>query len=261
MNTSEEYLQRNWLDDYIEFLPRYKEIVEEKKRLAEKLDLPSVEKFKAPLAALNKTPQGTLDFSGKSLHFLAPPGQGNDPEKLQAALESLIPWRKGPFQYQDTLIDTEWKSNRKWDRIAPYIPDLKYKRICDIGCNNGYYMYRLLSLGDPELIWGLDPMIRYYFYFKLNRLYFDSPKIQYDILGVDHLDLMPNFFDLVLFMGVIYHRRNPIECLQKLAISIKPGGTLIMESSGIPGEDPLCLIPEERYLKAPGYWFLPTASA
>lgn len=257
MTTSEEYLSRPWLEEYRSELVHFEKIQKLKEELSEKLDRKSVEKFKAPIAALDPFSDGSCGFSGPEVHFQ---GKGQE-KKLKEALECLIPWRKGPFQYGDQFIDTEWKSNRKWDRIADQFPELKYKKICDVGCNNGYYMYRMLQQGDPQLIWGLDPMIRYYFYFCLNRKFFDPPNIQYDILGVEHLDLMENFFDISLFMGVIYHRRNPVDTLQKVAKSLKSGGLLIMESSGIPGEGPYCLFPEERYLKAPGYWFLPTQEA
>lgn len=261
MKTSQEYLQNNWMDRYAGELTRIQDIIAVKEEMAEKLDRPSVDKFRNPINALVEEPGNEVDFSGKSCRFGTPGGGRNQPEVLKQALEALIPWRKGPFSYYDFEIDTEWKSYLKWDRIVPYLPPVKGLKIADVGCNNGYYMYRLLSLGQPELLWGLDPMIRYYFYFKMNHLFYRNPAVRYDILGVEHMNLMPGFFDLVLLMGVIYHRRNPVETLQNVALSMKPGATLIMESSGIPGEDPLCLFPEERYLKAPGYWFLPTASA
>lgn len=261
MKTSQEYLKDNWLERYAGELSRIEDIRAAKRELAEKLDRPSVDSFKDPINALQNESHCEVDFSSEYCCF-GKTGTGiNDSETVKVALEALIPWRKGPFRYYDHVIDTEWRSFMKWDRIAPVLPPVDRLKICDIGCNNGYYMYRLLSLGQPELLWGLDPMIRYYFYFKMNQHFYRNPALHFDILGVEHMDLMPDFFDLVLFMGVIYHRRNPVETLQKVAVSMKSGATLIMESSGIPGEDPLCLFPEERYLKAPGYWFLPTASA
>jgi len=261
MKISEEYLSDRWMDRYTVQLPRREEIFTLKTQLAESLDRKSVEKFRSALNLLQPDPECGVDFSGDICRFGTTGESINDPDVLTQVLEAMIPWRKGPFQYFDQLIDTEWQSYLKWNRIAPHLPDVNGLKVCDVGCNNGYYMYRMMSLGTPEILWGLDPMIRYYFYFQLNQLFYPSEVIKYDILGVEHMDLMPGFFDLVLFMGVIYHRRDPVATLQKVAASMKSGGTLIMESSGIPGKDPVCLFPEERYLKAPGYWFLPTQSA
>lgn len=261
MKPSDIYYRNHWVRDFRTDLPRFHEIESLRKSLSVKLDLPSVHKFIEPINSIKEDLGHPVDFSGDTVRFGVSAESINSSETLYNALSALIPWRKGPFEYFGEYIDTEWKSNKKWDRIVDRIPNIEGKRICDIGCNNGYYMYRLLSKGEPELLWGLDPMIRYYFYFQFHQKFYRHPSIQYDIFGVEHMDLFPDFFDIVLFMGVIYHRRNPVETLQKIACSIKSGGTLILESSGIPGDQPYCLFPEERYLKAPGYWFLPTASA
>ena len=73
--------------------------------------------------------------------------QGN-PETLRQHLMALHPWRKGPLELGGVMIDTEWRSDRKWERIRPYL-DLNGKRILDIGWigllfynNNGYQFRR-----------------------------------------------------------------------------------------------------------------------
>ena len=47
-------------------------------------------------------------------------GRCDDPHGLRKALSGLMPWRKGPFQIADVYIDCEWRSNLKWDRVAPH---------------------------------------------------------------------------------------------------------------------------------------------
>ena len=261
MKPSKRYLKHHWSGEYEEFLPRLPDLRKTLLDVSRQLDLPSVERYIRPIEAVKPLRDCFVDFSGPTVRFGR--GELEDEQRriLSSALESLVPWRKGPFQYFDEFIDTEWLSYRKWDRVFPFLIDPKDKIIGDVGCNNGYYMYRLLGQGNPKLLLGLDPVVRYYFYFELNRKFHNDSRVQFDLLGVEHLDLFPDFFDMVLFMGVIYHRRNPLETLQKIAVSMKSGGTLILESAGIPGDSPLCLLPRERYLKAPGYWFIPTASA
>ena len=40
-------------------------------------------------------------------------------------------------------IDSEWQSNQKWERVKSFLPNIKGMRIGDIGCSNGYYLYKL----------------------------------------------------------------------------------------------------------------------
>jgi tRNA (mo5U34)-methyltransferase len=225
------------------------------------LDKPSTRVYQNPIELIQGRQGDFMDFDGDTVRF----GEEGlldsfQSEQLLTALKSLIPWRKGPFNYYGLDIDSEWQSHLKWNRVAPWLPDLKNKKICDIGCNNEYYMYRMLSQ-DPWFILGIDPMVRYYFHHILNRKFYRDPKLHFDLLGVDDMNLFPGFFDVVFFMGIIYHRRNPVQTLNLINASMRSGGTLILESSGIPGDDPYCLFPDGRYMKAPGYWFLPTASA
>ncbi len=222
---------------------------------------PSVEVFKAPLEPLKERKGDPVNFSSDVVRFGEKDLLSDEQqEKLVTALRALIPWRKGPFSYYNQEIEAEWRSDLKWNRVLPWLPELKNKKICDVGCNNLYYMYRMLP-AEPWFILGIDPMVRYYFHHQLCRKFYRDPRLNFDLLGVEDLRFFPAFFDLVLFMGVIYHRRNPIETLQVLHHALRSKGTLILESSGIKGEDPYCLFPEERYMKAPGYWFLPTAQA
>lgn len=69
---------------------------------------------------------------------------------------ALIPWRKGPFKINDLEILSEWDSAIKYNLLESHL-DLKDKIIGDIGCNNGYYMFRMLAQ-NPKQILGFDPM-------------------------------------------------------------------------------------------------------
>jgi len=75
---------------------------------------------------------------------------------MQSLMQGLMPWRKGPFSVFGVEIDTEWRSNMKWDRLAPALPELKGKKVLDIGCGSGYYMCRLAAAG-PAMVLGADP--------------------------------------------------------------------------------------------------------
>ncbi len=176
---------------------------------------------------------------------------------LQDALKAFIPWRKGPFNIFGMSIDAEWRSDWKWQRILPELQDLKGKRVADVGCNNGYYLFRLASL-EPELAIGLDPTVRYWYTFQFLQKFAQRPNLQFELLGVEHIHHFPKFFDTVLCLGILYHHPDPIGILRKMLTSLKPGGQLIVESAGIPGNTSMALFPEKRYAKVPGTWFVPT---
>ena len=188
---------------------------------------------------------------------------------LRSLIETLHPWRKGPFLLNDIDIDSEWQSWMKWNRIAPHLPDLKYKKVADIGCNNGYYLFRLLALGASSAV-GFDPNDRFLLQYSLLQILAQNPNIFFEPLGIEDLDLFPGTFDLILCLGVLYHRQNPIASLKQLKDSLRPQGTLFMESITIP--EPVtgvlntdrgnqlgnCLYVKDRYAKMRNVYFLPT---
>ncbi len=58
-----------------------------------------------------------------------------------------MPWRKGPFSLYGVNIDTEWRSDWKWDRVLPHLSPLKGRLVLDVGCGGGYHMWRMLGEG------------------------------------------------------------------------------------------------------------------
>ena len=61
-----------------------------------------------------------------------------------------MPWRKGPFSLYGVNIDTEWRSDWKWDRVLPHLSDLTGRTILDVGCGSGYHMWRMIGAGNLE---------------------------------------------------------------------------------------------------------------
>lgn len=68
-----------------------------------------------------------------------------------------MPWRKGPFSLYGLDIDTEWRSDWKWQRVLPHISPLAGRSILDVGCGSGYYLWRMIGEG-AHLAVGIDPM-------------------------------------------------------------------------------------------------------
>jgi len=178
-------------------------------------------------------------------------------ETLVRLLHEAQPWRKGPFELFGIRIDSEWRSNLKWDRLASHITPLENRRVLDIGCGNGYYLYRMASQ-NPALVLGIDPSIKFYYQFQIIQHYLKTPRTHLLPLGLDDFPLTDGYFDSVFCLGVLYHRRSPLDFLRGLRPYLAPGGELILETLTITGEGDMVLSPRDRYGKMNNCFFLPT---
>lgn len=322
-------------------------------------------------------------------------------------LEKMGPFRKGPFQFYGEQVASHWNSDAKWQHCLPFLKaDSRVLEgdVLDLGCNNGYYMLRLLELKRSGGIYGLDPAAPFYrqFRFLQEMLDPDHPVANIRFIQAGHEALksgglassdaqssgsgsgrsasntrefgmrrtpadgpgassgnlqdtgisgigaagpgpssdnaqdagsgpssdnlqdagtsgtfsgdaitpqsasnrqelgirrtagdgpgassgnaqdtgisgtaavsrtsstrdpdFPEGFDSILCWGVIYHRTDPIELLRTMHGALKTGGTLYLESMGIP-EDPNCsypraIVPSGKYAGARGIWHVPDA--
>lgn len=174
-------------------------------------------------------------------------------------LELLIPWKKGPFEIHGHFIDAEWRSDFKWNRLLENLDSLEGKRILDIGCNNGYFMFQMAKY-QPAMVLGIDPVVPFKAQFEYINKHAQLSNLHHELLGVEHLNLFHEEFDIIFNMGVIYHHRHPIEQLLFCKDALKPGGQLILETIGIPGDQSYALFPEDRYARMGNIWFVPTLS-
>lgn len=248
-----------------DYLEEYRELISiEKINLVRNdrqkwLDRKSSDPFRQAVESLPSFKSSFVDLSGDAI-TIGRKEELSEKEYAQLldSIKILIPWRKGPFNLFDHYIDSEWKSNLKWQRVLPHVDDLREKIVADIGCNNGYYMFKMAEQ-KPKLVIGFDPMPRFYFSFNLVNRFTRFSNLKYEMLGAEHIDYFHNLFDAVFCMGVLYHSRNPIQVLCGIWKSMKPGGQLIIDNQGIPGNGSHALFPEERYAKARNVWFVPTA--
>ncbi len=174
-----------------------------------------------------------------------------DMDTLENALHCLHPWRKGPWELFGLHIDTEWRSDWKWQRLAPHLPNFEGQRVLDVGCGNGYYGWHLLNAGATEVV-GIDPTALFVYQHMAMAKYLAPlyPAASNQVLPLKLEDLAltddPHGFDSVFSMGVLYHRRDPLQHLQELRAQLQPGGTLILETLVCETTD---LRPEGRYAR------------
>ena len=181
-----------------------------------------------------------------------------DEANIYSSAKTVWPWRKGPFQVSKTFIDSEWRSYIKYDLLRPYF-NLKNKIVGDIGCNNGYYLFRMMEDKPKQLI-GFDPSAIPYCQFKFLDHFIQSG-IKFELLGVEHVEYYEHKFDILFCLGVLYHRADPIGSLKSLYKGLNFGGELILDTFMIDGEDEICLTPKKRYSKIPNIYFIPTINA
>ena len=178
---------------------------------------------------------------------------------LHEYLLSLTPWRKGPFNLFGHDIDAEWRSDMKWNRIEPELPDLAGKTVCDVGCGNGYFLFKILQAGASRVL-GLDPTRKFKRAFESVQIFAREPGLRFDLGGWQTLHYIPRTFDAIFAMGIVYHHSDPLELLKTIRGALKPKGWALIESQGIQGDDPVALFPRKKYCGASGMYFLPTAA-
>jgi len=177
---------------------------------------------------------------------------------LKAALKGLMPWRKGPFNLFGVALDAEWRSDWKWARLIPHV-DFRGCRVLDVGCGNGYFLWRMLGAG-ADCALGIDPGWLYLCQFLAIKRYLPQLPAWQLPLALEDLP-EPAAFDKVLSMGVLYHRRSPIDHLLALKDCLKSGGELLLETLVIEGDEQQVLLPQDRYAQMRNVWFLPSVAA
>ncbi|GAB5440444.1 MAG: tRNA 5-methoxyuridine(34)/uridine 5-oxyacetic acid(34) synthase CmoB [Fuerstiella sp.] len=183
------------------------------------------------------------------------PATTND---LHEQLMAFHPWRKGPLQIFDQPIDTEWRSDWKWDRLGDAV-EFRSRRVLDVGCGNGYFGWRMLKAG-AQSVCGIDPFLLFVMQHQVFRKYVAEPANFVLPLTDDDLHGLSPAFEVVLSMGVLYHRISPIEHLQTLFQLLQPGGQVVVETLILDQRDQSVLVPSGRYAKMRNVWFLPTPS-
>ena len=170
-----------------------------------------------------------------------------------------MPWRKGPFYLHDIHIDTEWRSDWKWDRVVPHIAPLKNRQVLDVGCGSGYHMWRMLG-EDASGVYGIDPTQLFLIQFQAIKHFIGQRNIHFLPLGIE--DMQPlKAFDTVFSMGVLYHRKDPMQFLTQLKDQLRKGGELVLETLVVDGDETTVLMAGERYAQMRNVWFLPSAKA
>lgn len=186
---------------------------------------------------------------------------------VTAQLLELCPWRKGPFEVLGVQLDAEWRCDHKWARVMNAV-SVAGQRVLDVGCGNGYYLLRALGAGAKAAL-GIDPTWLYVAQFAALRRVINPTGTEVSPLPAwvlplaleDVRTLHLPVADVVFSMGVLYHRKSPIEHLEDLREVVRPGGTLVLETLVVEGDGRTVLVPKNRYAAMRNVWMIPSTAA
>ena len=139
------------------------------------------------------------------------------PSDLEERIEALGPW------FHNINLNGVWTApdhflgdypGAKFGRFAPYLPkDLSGKSVFDIGCNAGFYSIEMRRRGATRVL-GIDSDERYLAQARLAAEVLGyQDEIEFAKLDVYDVGTIGETFDLVIFMGVLYHLRHPLLAL------------------------------------------------
>ena len=177
---------------------------------------------------------------------------------LRENLHALQPWRKGPFEFFGVHIDSEWRSDWKWDRVAPHLSPLVGRTVLDVGCGNGYYGWRMCAAGAGCVI-GIDPTLNYLMQYLAASRYL--------------MPARPAFVKRCCQRASRTHRpaarsircsrwacsttaADPLEHLHSLRAHLRPDGQLVLETLIVDGATSV-LTPADRYARMRNVWQIP----
>lgn len=217
-------------------------------------------KWQAVLARLPAVTPSSYDLSAAVVRIGTAADLGDiDTGEFSALLQQFHPWRKGPFELFGVTIDTEWRSDWKWGRIKDHIQSLQGRTVLDVGCGSGYHCWRMRGAG-AELVIGIDPTLVFNMQYQAMARYLPDEPVYVLPLGIDDVPRDLRAFDTVFSMGVLYHRRSPIDHLSELRACLVKGGELVLETLVIEGDQGEVLMPEDRYAQMRNVWFIPSVA-
>jgi tRNA (mo5U34)-methyltransferase len=167
--------------------------------------------------------------------------------------------------------------NIKWQRFAHAVPeDLTGKSVLDVGCNAGFYSIEMKRRGAARVV-AIDSDDVYLNQGRFAAEVSGYPDIEFRNMSVYDVGKLGERFDLVIFMGVLYHLRHPLLALDTLYESVVDDmlifqsmqrgsadvvpvdenyqfwDTSIFEQDGYP----LMYFVERRYANDPTNWWIP----
>jgi tRNA (mo5U34)-methyltransferase len=143
------------------------------------------------------------------------------PEELRRLFDSLKPWlHRIDVHGVPTKIEPAWGEHlehprQQWEEVSALLPDLAGKRVLDVGCNDGFFLFACRRRGAEEVV-GVETEEHFYNHAVLvNRLLGLGGITVHRMSAYDVGEL--GAFDVTLALGLIYHLKSPLLFLERAA--------------------------------------------
>lgn len=177
-----------------------------------------------------------------------------DGESLGEQVAALAPWFHnidlggGLWTAPDHFLGNY--PDFKYDRFAHALPaDLSGRSVLDIGCNAGFYAIEMKKRGAARVV-GIDSDERYLAQARLATAALGFDGIEFRNLDVYNVAKLGERFDLVIFMGVLYHLRHPLLALDLIREHV--AGDLLLFQTMQMGSAEIFEAPEDHPFHKPG---------
>jgi len=181
-----------------------------------------------------------------------------DTRPLRDRIEALAPWfhnldLNGIQTAPDHFLGDYPAA--KFANFADILPDnLSGKSVLDIGCNAGFYSIEMKRRGADHVV-GIDSDDRYLEQARLAADTLGFGDIEFRNLSVYDVGALGERFDLVIFMGVLYHLRHPLLALDLIREHV--AGDMLLFQSMQQGSNELMELPEDHPFYVEGTWERP----
>lgn len=185
-----------------------------------------------------------LGAQARGLRAAVSRGEAPARAELNETIRQLSPWYHNVefapgFVTNPSTPDYPASRWRVLDEVIP--KDLRGKTVLDIGCNSGFFSLEMKKRGASRVV-GIDIMPHLLAQSRFASHWFELPLELYE-LGAYDVDQLEETFDVVVFIGVLYHLRHPLYALEKIAALCKE--TMYFQSvvRGNPGD----ITPADNY--------------
>lgn len=172
---------------------------------------------------------------------------------LKARIDALGPWFHNMDLGGVRTAPDHFLGNYPSDKFAKFasvIPDdLTGKSVLDVGCNAGFYSIEMKRRGAERVV-GIDSDERYLAQARLASEELGFGDIELRKLDVYNVGALGETFDLVIFMGVLYHLRHPVLALDLIREHV--AGDLMLFQTMQQGSDEVLDVPEDHPFFVPG---------
>jgi tRNA (mo5U34)-methyltransferase len=174
-------------------------------------------------------------------------------EELRSRIDALGPWFQNLRIHGIETAPEHFLGDYpafKFARFADAVPaDLTGKSVLDIGCNAGFYSFEMKRRGAAEVI-GIDSDDRYLEQARFAAAELGHEGVEFRNLSVYDVAKLGRRFDLVIFMGVLYHLRHPLLALDLIREHV--AGELMLFQTMQQGPDDVLQVPEDHPFHVPG---------